>query len=144
MGENTGCLGRYCVRWGDSCTVVPTLPEGLREQIPAAFRSSRIPPGGIPQDEKGGWQWAAESVRCRITRNALPDKPGANRRPVVAAVRWSAYVHDTPDANELAAIRRSGETGLPYGEDRWIDRLCRRLKLDLTIRPHGCPRKLNQ
>jgi putative transposase len=58
--------------------------------------------------------------------------------------RWSAYVHQTPDAAELAAIRRSGETGLPYGEQSWIDRLCRRLQLDLTIRPRGRPRKATQ
>jgi putative transposase len=56
--------------------------------------------------------------------------------------RWSAYVHKTPDANELAAIRRSSETGLPYGERSWIDKLCKRLKLDLTIRPRGRPKKL--
>ena len=43
--------------------------------------------------------------------------------------------------DELAAIRRSNETGLPYGEGSWVDRLCRRLKLDLTIRPRGRPRK---
>ena len=42
---------------------------------------------------------------------------------------------------ELAAIRRSSETGLPYGECAWVDRLCRQLKLDLTIRPRGRPRK---
>ena len=29
--------------------------------------------------------------------------------------RWSAYVHQTPDEAELAAIRRSNETGLPLG-----------------------------
>ena len=55
--------------------------------------------------------------------------------------RWSAYVHRTPDETELAAIRRSSETGLPYGERSWVNRLCRRLKLDLTIRPRGRPRK---
>ncbi len=56
--------------------------------------------------------------------------------------RWSAYVHQTPDEAELAAIRRSNETGLPYGGQRWVDRLCRQLKLDLTIRPRGRPRKV--
>jgi putative transposase len=54
---------------------------------------------------------------------------------------WSAYVHQTPEDAELAAIRRSNEMGLPYGERSWVDRLCRRLKLDLTIRPRGRPRK---
>jgi len=55
--------------------------------------------------------------------------------------RWSAYVHQTPEEGEPAGIRRSSETGLPYGERGWEDRLCRRLKLDLTIRPCGRPRK---
>jgi putative transposase len=55
--------------------------------------------------------------------------------------RWSAYVHQKPDDCELTAIRRSSETGMPYGERSWVDRLCRRLKLDLTIRPRGRPKK---
>jgi hypothetical protein len=42
---------------------------------------------------------------------------------------------------DLAAIRRSGETDLPYGERSRVDRLCRRLDLDLTIRPRGPPRE---
>ena len=54
--------------------------------------------------------------------------------------RWSAYVHKTPDEDELTAIRRSSETGLPYGERKWVARLSRRLKLDLIIRPRGRPR----
>ena len=62
-------------------------------------------------------------------------------RPATRQRRWSAYVHQTPDADELAAIRRSGETGLPYGASSWIERLARRLKFDLTIRPRGRPRK---
>jgi hypothetical protein len=47
-----------------------------------------------------------------------------------------------PDADELAAIRRNGETGLPYGESAWVHRLGKRLKLDLVIRPHGRPKKV--
>jgi putative transposase len=62
-------------------------------------------------------------------------------RPATRQRRWSAYVHQTPDADELSAIRRSGETGLPYGEAKWMDRLSRRLQLDLTIRPRGRPKK---
>ena len=65
---------------------------------------------------------------------ALAGNPRARQR------RWSAYVHRTPEEEEeLAAIRRSGATGLPYGESAWVDRLCRQLKLDLTIRPPGRP-----
>ena len=38
-------------------------------------------------------------------------------------------------------LRRSSETGLPYGESSRVDCLCRELKLDLVIRPRGRPRK---
>jgi putative transposase len=58
--------------------------------------------------------------------------------------RWTAYVHQTPDAEELSAIRLSSETGLPYGESTWVNRLCDRLKLDLIIRPRGRPRKVEK
>ncbi len=59
--------------------------------------------------------------------------------PAVRQRRWSAYVHQEPEETELAAIRRSNESGLPFGEPHWVDRLCRKLKLDLTIRPRGRP-----
>jgi len=52
------------------------------------------------------------------------------------------YFQQTPDADEVASIRRSCETGLPYGESTWVDKLSRRLKLNLTIRPRGRPKKV--
>jgi hypothetical protein len=64
------------------------------------------------------------------------------RRALSGCRRWSAYLHKTPGADELAAICRSGETGLPYGESAWVNRLGKRLKLDLVIRPRGRPKKV--
>ena len=58
-----------------------------------------------------------------------------------AVRRWSAYVHAEPEEAELAGIRRSSATGLPYREAGWVNRLAGRLNLDLTIRPRGRPRK---
>jgi hypothetical protein len=49
-------------------------------------------------------------------------------------------VHGEADETELAAIRRSNDTRLPYGEQSWVGRLSRKLKLDLLIRPRGRPR----
>ena len=80
----------------------------------------------------------ADLVASVVPYEALAAGAAARRR------RWWAYVHATPDETELAAIRRSSETGLPYGERTWVDRLCRRLKLDLTIRPRGRPRKASR
>ena len=47
----------------------------------------------------------------------------------------------SPPEAELAAIRRSNERGLPYGDPSWVKRLAKRLDLDLTIRPRDRPRK---
>ena len=55
--------------------------------------------------------------------------------------KWCRYVHRPPDEEESVSIARSIESGLPYGSERWIKSLSRRLKLDLTIRPRGRPRK---
>jgi putative transposase len=76
--------------------------------------------------------------------DAAPGYEALAAYPAVRQRRWSAYVHQAPEEAELAAIRRSAETGLPYGAKGWVDRLCRRLKLDLTIRPRGRPRKAAQ
>ncbi|MGA2798986.1 MAG: transposase [Thermoguttaceae bacterium] len=96
-------------------------------------------------EHAGEYRWSSFASHGGGESDELVDPvPAYELLGVYAAVRqrrWSAYVHDTPDADELAAIRRSSETGLPYGEKPWVDRLCRRLKLDLIIRPRGRPRK---
>jgi putative transposase len=59
-----------------------------------------------------------------------------------AAVRqrlWAKKVHLPLEEHTLAAVRRSSTTGLPYGDDRWVQSLAK--KLDLAIRPRGRPRK---
>ena len=64
--------------------------------------------------------------------------------PAVPQRIWERKVHQPLEEETLAAIRRSLGTGLPYGDERWVDRLARKLGLDLTIRPRGCPRKTEQ
>lgn len=54
---------------------------------------------------------------------------------------WSKFVHQAPADEVLAALRRSVQTGLPFGRPEWVERLGRELGLDLEIRPRGRPRK---
>src|SRR5581483_10770783 len=56
-------------------------------------------------------------------------------------VAGSQLVHQGLTEPELDAVRRSVATGLPYGSPEWVNRLAKRLDLDLTIRPRGRPRK---
>jgi REP-associated tyrosine transposase len=50
-------------------------------------------------------------------------------------------VHLPIEERDLAAIRRSSATGMPYGGEAWVQKLGKKLNLDLTIRPRGRPRK---
>lgn len=62
-------------------------------------------------------------------------------RAKVRQRKWAQKVHRPMEEATLATIRRSSATGLPYGNATWVQRLARRLELDLTIRPRGRPRK---
>lgn len=55
--------------------------------------------------------------------------------------KWKEKVHRPMQEALAAAVRRSVETGLPYGGQDWVTRLAKRLDLDLTIRSRGRPRK---
>ena len=70
-----------------------------------------------------------------VTYEALGMQAKARQR------KWAEKVHRPIVEAQLAAIRRSCATGLPYGTSAWVKRLANRLDLDLTIRPRGRPRK---
>src|SRR5271157_2134114 len=55
------------------------------------------------------------------------------KTPATRQRRWSALVHKTPSDDELAALRRSTQTGLPCGHPDWVEQLGNRLGLDLHL-----------
>jgi putative transposase len=61
--------------------------------------------------------------------------------PKIRQRKWAEKVHKPLEEATLARIRRSNATGLPYGEESWIERMAKRLSLDLAIRPRGRPKK---
>jgi putative transposase len=96
-------------------------------------------------EQAGDYRWSSFRAHGLGESDALLDRvEGYEALAAQRAARlrrWAAYVHRTPDDAELAAIRRSNETGLPLGERGWRESLCKRLHLDLTIRPRGRPRR---
>ena len=96
-------------------------------------------------ESAGDYRWSSFRAHGLGASDAVLDRVEAYEGLAVQRAarlrRWSAYVHQISAEAELAAIRRSGETGLPFGESGWVEGLCQRLHLDLTIRPRGRPRK---
>jgi REP-associated tyrosine transposase len=70
-----------------------------------------------------------------VTYEQLSPTPAARQR------KWREKVHRPMKEAATAAVRRSVETGLPYGNPQWVTRLADKLDLDLTIRPRGRPPK---
>jgi putative transposase len=95
--------------------------------------------------QAGAYRWSSFACHGLGRSDPLLDSTPAyellGKTAATRQRRWTAYIHQTPDADELSAIRRSNETGLPYGENSWVTHLSKRLKLDLLIRPRGRPRK---
>jgi putative transposase len=91
------------------------------------------------------YRWSSFASHGQGRRDELVDRLATYEalavRPVTRLRRWAAYVHQDPPEAELSAIRKSNQTGLPFGETAWVRRLAEYLDLDLTIRPRGRPRK---
>jgi putative transposase len=79
---------------------------------------------------------ASELVNSLIAYQQLSPRASVRQR------KWAALVHRPIAEQALASIRRSNESGMPYGDAAWVGRLAKKLDLDLTIRPRGRPRKL--
>lgn len=91
------------------------------------------------------YRWSTFAVHGLGQTNGLVDRlpiyEALSPEPKVRQRLWSQKVHLPQDERVLDRIRRSVESGLPYGDESWIKRLAKKLDLDLTIRPRGRPRK---
>src|SRR5207245_4337237 len=85
------------------------------------------------------WRWCSLWQRAQEPR---PEKWLLSAWPVVVAeADWVREVNRPQTEAELEALRRSVQRGQPYGEERWAERVARRLGLESTLRPRGGPGK---
>ncbi len=64
--------------------------------------------------------------------------------PVDRPRDWLAQVNRSMREETLKRVREAVTRGAPLGEDAWRQQMAARLKLDLTLRPRGRPRKQPQ
>jgi len=58
-----------------------------------------------------------------------------------AARRRRTKVRARQDGDQVTAIRTSLRSGRPLGEPSWVEGIAQRLRIDLSPRPRGRPRK---
>ena len=84
------------------------------------------------------WRWCSLWAREKGSdelKAILCDWPEAWRG------NWTSWVNEAINDNELARLELSERRSRPYGDDSWIDRTARRLRLEHTIRREGRPSK---
>jgi len=61
--------------------------------------------------------------------------------PVAIPPDWLDQVQQPQTGPELAALRRSRDRGVPFGDAPWVARTAKALDLESTLRPVGRPKK---
>jgi putative transposase len=82
------------------------------------------------------WAWSSLSWRASGNRPAI-----LSDWPVPCPRNWVAHVNAVQTEAELLALRRSVSRGAPFGDERWSERVAKRLGLESSLRPRGRPRK---
>ncbi|HTU68094.1 MAG TPA: transposase [Steroidobacteraceae bacterium] len=82
------------------------------------------------------WEWGSASWRTWETSPLFVASP-----PIALPDRWLEFVNAPQTAEEVAAIRRSLECQLPFGDDEWRDAKAREFGIRLSGAPRGRPRR---
>lgn len=86
-------------------------------------------------------QWPWSSLAWRVSGHRpeiLADWPTACPRD------WLARVNRPQSKAEEDSLQRAIARGMPFGSERWVDRVAKRLGLESTLRPRGRPRKIKK
>jgi putative transposase len=83
------------------------------------------------------WRWCS---LWRMTAGNADERALLSDWPEPRPGNWLSYVNGIETEAELAAVRRSIQRGVPFGEPDWTKRMVRKLGLETTIRPRGRPK----
>jgi REP-associated tyrosine transposase len=82
------------------------------------------------------WRWSSLWQRRQGRAGALLDEG-----PLPLPEDWIERVNRPETEAELEALRRCVARGCPYGEESWVGRTAKRLRLESALRPPGRPKK---
>ena len=83
-------------------------------------------------------QWLWSSLAWRVSGNR-PEMLA--EWPITCPRNWLAQVNKPQSKAEEEALHRAIDRGQPYGTEKWVDRIAKRLGLESSLRPRGRPRK---
>ncbi len=81
------------------------------------------------------WRWGSAWMRGdEASKSLLSDWPVDRPR------NWSSLLNELQDNAQMEKIKTSIERNRPLGDEQWVERMTKRLRLEHTLRPPGRPR----
>jgi len=85
------------------------------------------------------WQWGSAWRRIHGT---LQQKKFLAPLPIPLPRGYRRWINTPEKEDDLRQIRKSVNKGIPYGKERWVDRMVTKYHLESTVRGVGRPRKV--
>lgn len=85
------------------------------------------------------WKWSSHLERlerqdCRMISDL----------PVSLPTDWTRDIDELMTTSEVERLRRSVNRQTPFGADGWVESVCEKLGLEVTLHERGRPRKENE
>ncbi len=84
------------------------------------------------------WRW------CSLWRRRFADLQSRallSDGPIDWPTQWLYLVNQLQAQDDMVDLQKSAARGRPFGDQRWIQKIARRLELVSTLRPRGRPKK---
>lgn len=84
------------------------------------------------------WRWSSAWLRLNGTdeQHKLLNEP-----PTPLPDNYRSWINTSEKEEDLTKLRTSVNKGVPYGMDRWIDKMVDKYELESTLRSAGRPKK---
>jgi len=90
-------------------------------------------------NEAEDWRWGSAWVRKYGNQE---QKQILSQWPVSITKDYSAWLNkENKESDALNSLRNSVNRGKPFGSERWIEKIAKKFKLELTLNNRGRPRK---
>lgn len=84
------------------------------------------------------WQWGSAWVRINGTAE---QKKLLAKMPTDLPDDYLQWINAPESLTEIDAIRHSVNKGVPYGREKWVDKMVTKFHLETTLRKAGRPKK---
>lgn len=90
------------------------------------------------------YRWSSAAAHCGKETDKLIDPKSGWNKKFTSIEDWSTWLAEGDETDEIQTLRKNIEKGLPCGAESFIKRLSKLVGRELTSRPQGRPKKVEE